>query len=163
MSGIVSVMASVAKRVGRLPALERRSYYPAPTRVSSNLSVVVRQSNDSASTYSKSRIGGVQSVEVFVEIILLSEIVDKQKKPADEMKLDPVIEQIIDLFDFRTPGGSPNKAMPDLDVHVSQMFSEAQVRRGQITYGQQECYAALITLNVQFQRNPDETTLLPNV
>ena len=163
MSGMPSIMKSIAKRIGRLPSIEYRSYYPAPVRIGNSPSVIVRQSNDSATTYSKSRIGGVQNVVAYVEAIVMFEIVEKQKRPGDEMKLDPIAEQIVDLFDFREAGSGPNWEMPDLDIHVSQIFSEAEVRRGQITYGQQECYAALITLNVQFQRSPEDLILLPDV
>lgn len=161
MAGMVSIMEQVAKRIGRLPAIDRRSYYPAPPRFGNSPSVIVRQSNDEPTLYEKARVGGVQNVTAFIEIIVMFEIVDKQAKPEDEMKLDPLVEQIVDLFDFRNPGESANKAMPNLDVAVNTLFTQAQIRRGQITYGQQECYAATITLNTQFQRKPDPISLLP--
>jgi hypothetical protein len=163
MSGLVSIMDQVAKRIGRLPAFDYRSYYPAPPRFGNSPSVIVRQSNDEPTLYEKARVGGVQNITAFIEVIIMFEIVDKESKPEDESKLDPLIEQVIDLFDFREPGSSANHEMPNLDVHVNSIFTQAQVRRGQITYGQQECYAALITLNTQFQRKPEPVSLLPEL
>lgn len=161
MTGIVTIMENVAGRIGRLPTIGNRSYYPAPPRIGNSPSVIVRQSNDSATLYEKARVGGVQSVTAYLEILVLFETVKKGAKPEDEMKLDPLAEQIIDLFDFREPGSGANKAMPGLQVHVNSIFTDAEVRRGQVAYGQQECYAALITMNVKFQRHPEPITLLP--
>lgn len=155
---VPDLMTEIAAQIARIPGIEGRAYYPGPDKLEHSPTIVVRQSNERPTTYSKARLG-LQVVTASVEVMVLVEKVEDGEKPRDEAKIDTLIAPILDLFDVSAEGGSVNARLPGLSGHVDRLWHDATVKRGTMKYGTQDCYAASITLDAMFKRRPTTITL----
>jgi hypothetical protein len=155
---VPELMAAMATQLAQLPGIGGRAYYPPPNRIVHSPTIVIRQSNERPTTYEKAR-AGQQVVLANIDVTILVEKVNDREKPRDEAKIDALISPALDLFDMSDVGGSVNVRLPGLDGHVDRIWHTATVQRGSVKYGQQECYAAVITMDAKFKRVPEIITL----
>jgi hypothetical protein len=156
---IPDIMRAVALRLHRDRArltLEGANY-PPRNDVPSSPWAMVRQSLRIPAIYEKARYGR-QEVSVPIDIVVL--VTAEQDNQRDAARLDPVISPILDTFDVSRTGGAAIRTLPDLQetdtAKLRQIWNQARVERGPLKWGTQHCHAALIRLDVVFQRTPED-------
>jgi len=154
---IPALMQAIAERIAQIPDLPGASY-PALNAVPKSPWAMVRQSPQQPTRYTKGR-AGVQVVLPMIEVVLLIE--SQLDKPREEARLDPLIAQVLDALSLGPDGKAYDDLLPNLPGHVDRIWSDATVQRGTMKWGQQDCYAAAITLDGEFKRKTHAMEVMP--
>lgn len=146
---VPTLMNAIVARLDLLPGLAGASRsdndFPASPWA------FVRESHNTPTRYVKARAGVVEVLPMIDVVILVKSQMDQ---PREEVRIDPLIAQVLDLFDLRATGGTVNDLMDELPGHVDRVWHDASVVRGAIKWGQFECFGAVVTLDGKFMRTP---------
>lgn len=149
------LMAAIASRVATIAGIEGASY-PALNYVPRSPWAMIRQSMTIPTTYEKRRMGQ-QVVFPAIDVVLL--VMSDETRPGDAARIDGLIAPVLDLFDANAVGGNVNYALPGLDGEVDRVWNVANVQRVALPWGESGyCYAAIITMDSEFRRQPSGGT-----
>lgn len=143
---VPELMNAMVARLNRLPLLAGASR--SDNDFPSSPWAFVRESHQTPTRYDKAR-AGEQVVYPMIDVVIL--VKAQQDQLREETRVDPLIAQVLDLFDVNAYG-AVNQMMPELTGHVDRVWHEAPVVRGAIKWGAFECFGAVITMDAKFHR-----------
>lgn len=147
------VMAAIADRLGGIPGLVAGASYPPENHVPASPWIMVRQGDEPALVEKRP---GRSLVTAYVDVLVL--VASSEDTPRDQARLDGIPEVILDAFDASLTGGSAEELVPSLETPsgavLNRLWTDATISRAVVRWGTQFCYAAVVRLDVQYERRP---------